>query len=235
MRSPMLVFHICGGIIGLLSGAVAMGFRKGSNRHAIAGNIFVASMLGMAGAGAFLAIMKRDPGNTLGGVFTIYLVATAWLTARRKAQAIGVFDWGGLLVVLAIATTEMTWGIQAALSPTGLRYDYPPGPFFFMGSVAMVALAGDIRMLLRGGVSGALRLGRHLWRMCFGLFIASASVFLARQHLFPDILRKTGVLALLSFLPLILMIFWLIRVRVTRASKRTGWAAGHAQASLSAH
>jgi hypothetical protein len=41
-------------------------------------------------------------------------------------------------------------------------------------------------------------------------------------------MRKTGMLFLLSFLPLILMIFWLVRVRFTKAYKnaRPGFEAG---------
>src|SRR5215831_5769239 len=104
MRSSILIFHICGGIMGLLSGAVAVAFRKGSPRHGIAGNVFVASMAGMAAAGVLLAIMKREPGNILGGTFTVYLVATAWLTAGRTTQT-GIFDWAALFVVLALAAT----------------------------------------------------------------------------------------------------------------------------------
>jgi hypothetical protein len=57
--------------------------------------------------------------------------------------------------------------------------------------------------------------------MCFAWFIASASIFLARQHVFPGFMRKTGVLYFLSFLPLGLMIFWLIRVRLGGAFNRT--------------
>ena len=52
--------------------------------------------------------------------------------------------------------------------------------------------------------------------MCFALFIASASIFLARQHLFPAIFRKTGALYLLSFLPLLIMLFWLVRLPFAR-------------------
>jgi len=89
-----------------------------------------------------------------------------------------------------------------------------------MGSVALLAATGDVRMLLRRRISGTQRVARHLWRMCFALFIASASIFLARQQLFPALLRKTGVLLLLSFLPLMLMIFWMIRVRLTNAHER---------------
>jgi len=122
-------------------------------------------------------------------------------------------------VVSTLSMVTITWGLEAASSPTGLKHDYPAGPYFFLGAVAVIATVGDLRMLLRKGISGTPRVARHLWRMCFALFIASASIFLARQHLFPDLLRKTGVLFLLSFLPLLLMIFWLVRVLFTKTFK----------------
>jgi len=220
MRSPLLFLHIVAGTLGVLSGFVAVFLLKGSRRHGIVGSVFVVAMLCLSSTGTILAIMKSQPGNIVGGTLTFYLVATAWLTARRRDVAPGIFDWGALLVAVGLAGFELTWGLQAALSPTGLKYDYPPGPFFFMGSVAALAAVGDIRMLVRGGVSGTHRIARHLWRMCFGLFVASASIFLARQHLFPVFMRKTGMLLLLSFLPLMLLIFWLVRVRFAKAYKR---------------
>jgi hypothetical protein len=69
--------------------------------------------------------------------------------------------------------------------------------------------------------------------MCFALFIAAASIFLARQHLFPAVLRKTGALSLMSFLPLVLMIFWLVRVRFTNAFKETSATGAHRAYPLS--
>lgn len=221
MRTPILALHIAGGTLGMLSGFAAMFLRKGSRRHSIVGDIFVVSMLIMSSAGLFLAVMKSQPGNILGGAFTFYLVATAWLTARRREAETNVFDWVGLFLVGTVSAFQITYGLEAALSPTGLKYDYPPGPYLFMGSVTLLATVGDIRMLLRGGVTGAARIARHLWRMCFAQFIAAASIFLARQRLFPIFLRRTGVLYVLSFLPLILLIAWLFRVRFAREYKRT--------------
>ena len=220
MRSPLLVLHIIAGTLGMLSGFVAVFLRKGSRRHGLAGNVFVIAMLSLSSTGVILAIMKSQPGNILGGAFTFYLVATAWVTARRSEGDAGIFDWGALLVVLAVAACQLTFGLEAALSPTGLKYDYPPWPYFFMGSVAALAVAGDVRMLVRGGISGRHRIARHLWRMCFALFIAAGSIFLARQHLFPAFMRKTGALIFLSVLPVLLMIFWLVRIRFANASRR---------------
>jgi hypothetical protein len=167
-----------------------------------------------------MALVKSQTSNVFGGVLTFYLVSTAWMTARRRDGETSVFDLLGLLLALAVGTAMVTYGVEAVNSPTGEKDGLPAGMYFFLGSVALLAAMGDIRMLVRGGVSGTQRLVRHLWRMCFGLFIAASSVFIARPHLFPALLRKTHVLLLLGILPLILMIFWLIRVRFATAYER---------------
>jgi len=222
MRSVLLPLHIIAGTLGMLSGFVAVFLRKGSRQHALAGKIFVIAMMALSVSGVYLALMKSQPGNVLGGTLTFYLVATAWLTARGSEQKTGIFDWSAFLVILAVGVIEVTCGLEAAASQTGLKYGYPPGPYLFMGSVALLAATGDIRMLVRGGISGTQRISRHLWRMCFALFVAAASIFLARQHLFPAFMRKSGALVFLSMLPLLLLIFWFVRVRLANVWERTG-------------
>jgi hypothetical protein len=90
---------------------------------------------------------------------------------------------------------------------------------FFLGVVLLLAAAGDMRMLARGGISGKPRITRHLWRMCFGLFFATLSFFLGQQQVFPAFLRGSIFLTVLAFLPLPVMIYWLIRVRFSKAFK----------------
>jgi uncharacterized membrane protein len=215
--SPILAFHICSGVLGLLAGAVAICARKGSHLHKRSGNVFVLSMLGLAGSGICLALAKSETGNMLGGALTFYLVATAWMTARRRDLQTGLLDWAAMLIVAGVAGFTLTYAIEATRSPSHMVHEYTAGPYLFLGSVAAVALAGDVRLLIEGGIAGTRRVARHLWRMCLALFIASASIFLARQQVFPTVLRRTGVLFVLSFLPLLLMAFWLVRVRLTRA------------------
>jgi uncharacterized membrane protein len=220
MRLPILVLHICAGLVGLLSGAAALSFRKGSHGHRVAGNIFFVSMLTLSTAAVYLAFMKHQMNNVFGGVLTFYLVATAWVTARRRDGETGIFDWGALLVALAVGAAIVTYGFKVANSPTGPKDGIPVGMYFFLGSVALLSAAGDLRMLVRGGVFGAHRIARHLWRMCFGLFIATGSFFIGQQQVFPAFLRKTNLLFVPAILPLILMVFWLFRVRFTNAYKR---------------
>jgi hypothetical protein len=233
MRSPILFLHIVAGTLGMLSGFVAVFLRKGSRRHGLTGRVFAISMLCLSASGTYLAVLKSQPGNILGGTLTFYLVATAWLTARRSDGEPGIFDWAALLVALAVGAFEITYGFEAAASQTGLKYGFPPGPYFSFGFVALLAATGDGRMLVRGGISGTPRIARHLWRMCFGLFVAAGSIFLARQHLFPAFMRKTGALVFLSVLPLLLMIFWLIRVRYANAWQRRRSLMGGPEPSLS--
>ena len=228
--SPILIGHIFAGTSGLLSGTAAMSFRKGSPRHALAGKIFVASMFTMAVLAVYLAIGRHEPNNIGGGIETFYLVGTGWLTAKRRDGETSGFDWVVLLIPLTLGAITWMNGIKIVSSGATSQDGVPVGMTFFMGSVMLLAAAGDIRMLVGGGVAGTKRIARHLWRMCFGLFIAAGSFFLGPsnrplrllstvgigQHLSPA-LFGTPLYLILSVLPLILLIFWLIRVRFANA------------------
>jgi hypothetical protein len=224
--SPMLLVHICAGTVGLFSGTAALSFRKGTPRHILAGRIFVATMLTMAVGAVYLAIVKHQPNNIGGGIITFYLIGTAWLTARRKEGETSSLDWAALLIPLTLGVLTWMSGIKVVRSGATSQDGVPVGITFFMGSICLLAAAGDVRMLLRGGVLGARRIARHLWRMCFGLFIASGSFFMGPnnrplrllrtvglgQHLSPA-LFSTNLYLVLTVAPLVLLIFWLVRVR----------------------
>src|SRR6266478_8742119 len=207
MRFPILVIHICGGVLGLLSGIAAVSFRKGSPRHRMAGNIFFISMLTNGSTAALL-------GNVFGGAITFYLVTTGWLTARRREGETTVFDWGAFLVCLAMGIVIMIDGLRVVTGAVAPKPGVPVGMTLFLGGLVLLAAAGDLRMLVRGGVFGRQRVARHLWRMCFGLFIATGS-FLGQKRVFP--LLGGPKILLLAALPLIVMIFLLIRVRFKNA------------------
>ena len=212
MRPPILIIHICAGVVGVLSGAAAMSFRKGSRPHRVGGNLFFVAMLVMGSSAAYL-------GNIVGGLFACYLVATAWLTARRREGETSIFDWAAFLFALALGVVLVTHGVRLATGTVAPKPGVPVGMIFFLGSVALLAAAGDLRMLVRGGVFGKQRIVRHLWRMCFSFFIATGSFFIGQPQVFPAFIRRTNLLFIPGILPLVLMIFWLIRVRFTKAYK----------------
>ena len=217
--SPLLPVHISAGIAGILSGTAAMALRKGSPPHALAGKVFVFSMLTMAASAVYLAILKHEINNVFGGILTFYLISTAWLTARRRDGETLILDWFALPIPLFTGIGGWINGFDALHGLTGSKYGVPAGMHFFMGSVMLLAAAGDLRMLVRRGLSGPQRLVRHLWRMCFGLFIATGAFFLGQPQVFPMAIRRTNLLFVPAVLPLVLLIFWVIRVRLGNAYK----------------
>src|ERR1700678_1139750 len=85
------VLHIGAGTLALVSGTVAAVARKGGRLHRTAGTIFFVSMLVMAAFAAYLAVaMPGQLVNLFIATFTIYLVATAWLTVLRKESIVGL-------------------------------------------------------------------------------------------------------------------------------------------------
>jgi hypothetical protein len=211
MRLPLLILHILGGSVGLLSGTVAVAVRKGSALHRSFGNVFTIAMLTLASSGLCLAIMKSQPGNVIASFITFYLITTAWLVGRRRETS--WLDWAALLVGLGGAAATISLGARTVLYPATAHKSAPAGMSFFFGAVLLIAAVGDIRMLARGGIYGRQRVTRHVWRMCFGLFIATGSFFLGQQQVFPAFLRGSVFLTVLALLPFPVMIYWLWRVR----------------------
>ena len=98
MQAPLLhaitllafVLHIGGGVVGLLSGVIAVSAQKGGQLHRTAGKVFVASMVVMAVFACYLAIVIPDQiVNVFISIFALYLILTAWLTVKRRNDAIG--------------------------------------------------------------------------------------------------------------------------------------------------
>jgi hypothetical protein len=227
--------HVGGGTIALFSGTVAAFSRKGGKLHRRAGDIFTVSMLVMAAFAVYLAVVI--PGqipNFFGGTFAGYLVATAWLTVRRKQGTTGVAEKFALAVVLCLL---LFFGILSFYLLTGLPLPFKSatpikGPvliamYVFTGVIAIAAIT-DVRVMVKGGVAGAERIARHLWRMCLGLLIATGSAFTnGLPRLLPGHVHVGLVFFLPQLVPLGLLIFWMIRVRLTgwfRRNAMTGVA-----------
>ena len=207
--------HISMGMVALLAGTGAMTFRKGSPLHRQSGNVFFVAMLIMAATGAYISVFIRPiASNVMGGLMAFYLTCTAWLTVWRKPGHIGRLEIAAMLLGLATAIAGITFGLQAANSPNGLKDKFPALGYFIFASVALLGTMLDVRMLVRGGFTGAARTTRHLCRMCLAMFMATGSFFLGQAKLFPAEVRHSPLLPILGFLPLVLLLYWVIRVRV---------------------
>jgi predicted membrane protein DUF2306 len=207
--------HITAGTLTLLSGAAAMTLRKGSPLHRKAGNVFFVSMLVLSSAGVVLSLIKApNMGNIMGGTMAFYMVATAWATVIRKPGEIGRFEIVAALGGLTIATGATTFGVMALNSANGRFYGYPPLMYFIFAGVAALATTLDLRMIVRGGLTGVSRTTRHLWRMSLAFFMATGSFFFGQPKFVPAILHETRLYIVAGLLPLALLLYWLVRVRV---------------------
>ena len=224
MTKLVLNLHVIAGTIALCAGIVALFSRKGGRTHRASGTVFFVSMLVMAVFADYLAIaIPEQIPNLFIGTFTIYLVVTAWLTVRRKEHSVGVPEKVALVVVLclclpfAVLSFQLATGSQPSFkSATPLEGPVRIALYSFTFIAAMAAI-GDARLVWTGGVTGARRIGRHLWRMCLGFTLAVGSAFTTGL---PRLLPKTvDVPIILLFIPqlssLVLLIFWMIRVRFT--------------------
>jgi hypothetical protein len=119
-----------------------------------------------------------------------------------------------MVVAFSVAAFELTVGLIALGMPRGMINGIPAGMIFFLCSIALLAAIGDWRMIRAGGIEGTRRLARHLWRMCFALFIASGSFFFGQTKFVPEPLRIRPLLSALGVAPLFVLIYWMWRVRL---------------------
>jgi hypothetical protein len=179
--------------------------------------VFVYAMLTMSATGAAIALLKSNGwGTAMGGFLAFYLVTTGLVASRRGVPGFQWTDLAALLMAVTLGVTYYTFGFQAVSSPSGKAYGYPSPLYFVFGTVTWLAAFGDARVLVRG-IQGSRRLARHVWRMCFAMFIATASFFLGQAKVIPEPLRIMPLLWIPVLLVLGMMLYWLVRLRLKKA------------------
>jgi len=208
----LLPIHVAAGGLALVLGAVALSVKKGGTIHRRSGLLFVCAMLVMGISAAIL-------GNVGGGVMTVYFVGTALTTVRPVSASTRTFNVAALMVVVGLALLTIVGGVKAFNSPGGFLNGVPFLMFFFLATIMLLAAAGDVRIMRFGVPRGGPRLARHLWRMCFAMFIAAGSFFSVRERvakIFPEPFTTAPMRALPILLLFGAMFYWLWRVRGRR-------------------
>jgi uncharacterized membrane protein len=228
LTSWAFVLHIAGGTVALFSGTIAIFAPKGAPLHRASGNVFFISMLTMAAFAAYLAVVR--PGQTVnlfGAVFASYLVVTAWMAVRRRNATTALAEKIALGIVLCLFVPFAALSFQLAFGLSPFFRSAVPfrGPvlvaMYAFTAVIGIAALGDAKVVLAGGIHGAPRIARHLWRMCLGLTLAAGSAFTnGLPRLLPGPMHVTPIFFLPQFVPLVLLVFWMVRVRLTGWSVR---------------
>src|SRR5262249_50810311 len=116
--------------------------------------------------------------------------------------------WGAAMAAVAVGLGGGMQGV-VLLAAGGAADRGAAMALLIFGAIPLLASEGDRRMIRVGGLQGAPRLRRHLWRMCTSLLIVTASIVLGRH--FPESLRILPV-RLIPFVVLGTMGFWLWRL-----------------------
>jgi len=206
----VLPFHILAGMLALVFGYVALYATKGAALHRRSGMFFVYAMVTLSLSGALMDALKTRTisVNVVAGLMTFYFVTTALLTVRRRAQESSWIDRAAVVFVLTVSVLAFIAGLEM------MRRGRPEAaPSFIFGIVGLLAASGDIRMMRARGIQGPRRIARHLWRMCFAMWVAAASFFWGPPRRVPEMIRIPALQAVAVLLPVGVMLYWLWRLR----------------------
>ena len=216
MSTPGLVpsilpVHILAGILALLFGYVALAATKGATVHRKSGLFFVASMVVLSLTGALVALLNASTISIVAGLLTFYFVTTSLLTVRRRSAETARLDTAAMLFAVAIAMLALPIGVLT------LREGRPEAiPMFIFGALGLLAAKGDRQMIRERGIRGNRRIARHLWRMCFAMWVAAASFFWGPPGRVPGIINIPALLPIPVLAPIAVMAIWLWRLRGSR-------------------
>lgn len=218
----LLPIHIAAGGLAIVLGAVALSVKKGGTIHRRSGLLFVYAMLVMGTSASILGLRKGGltDGNVMGGLLTLYFVGTALTTVRPVSRWTRVINLVALTVAGTLALFLIAEGVKMSklpgLAPDGVPFRTIGVTSVILASVPLLAAVGDVRIVRSGRPRGGPRLARHLWRMCFALFIAAGSFFSTRERV-AKILPEPFTTGPMRALPILLlfgaMFYWLWRVR----------------------
>lgn len=220
----LLAIHIAAGALAMIFGAVALIFKKGGAIHRRSGMLFVFAMLVMGMSASILELLKTaSSSNVVPALMSIYFVGTAVITVRRRSQWTSAINIASLTVALGLALVSIAGGMKAlntaGPSSGGVPFRTIGVMSFVLAAILLLAAAGDARLVRAGVLRGAARLHRHLWRMCFALFIAAGSFFSIRERVakvLPAPLTTGWMRALPILMLFAAMFYWMWRVRSRR-------------------
>jgi uncharacterized membrane protein len=221
----LLTIHIAAGALAMILGAVALWTAKGGTVHRRSGLLFVYAMLVMGATASILGFLKSPTdGNVFAGFMTAYFVGTALTTVRPVSPWTRRINAVALTIAVVLGFGSIVGGYQnvtsAGPSSGGVPLRTIGVMSFVLATVLILAAAGDVRVMRFGPLRGRQRLARHLWRMCFALFIAAGSFFSIRERV-ATILPEPFTSGPMRTLPFLLlfgaMFYWLWRLRRRRA------------------
>jgi uncharacterized membrane protein len=209
-----LAFHVGMGLAALAAGFVAIAARKGGKWHRKSGMVFVYTMIATGITAAGISLYEGKSAG--GGIVTVYFVFTAFTAVKPLPTGGRLVDIALMVLAFTLAVAGFAVAYTAFGRPGNQINGVPAGMTLFLSTINMLAAIGDFRMIRAGGIQGTRRIARHLWRMCFGLFIANGSFVgqLATMKFLPEPFRNVLTVVFLAATPLVVLLYWMWRVRI---------------------
>jgi uncharacterized membrane protein len=211
VTAALLPVHIIAAVLALASGYVSLFAAKGGPLHRKAGMLFVYAMVVMSLSAAYIAATTSVSTNVIAGLLTFYFVTTGMLTVRRAAAPRWIHVTG---VAVAVSVGLLAFRAGGEMMTLGRP---EAAPMFIFGVMALLGATGDVRMMRGGGTAGRRRIKRHLWRMCFAMWVAAASFFWGPPNRVPELIRYPLLFPIPVLAPIAVMFYWQWRMRGKRA------------------
>ena len=215
---PVLYTHIAAGMTAIVTGYLALFALKGGAFHKKSGLWFVYAMIAMGLLGAIVAMVEGKASSVNSGLTAAYFVVTAIMTVRPPTATTRRMTAIAMSVILVMSILGAAAAIQTLAAGKRSLNGVPVAVLSAFAIIDFLCARSDWRVL-REGIQGSRRIARHLWRMCFSLFIATGSFFIGQAHVIPKPIRMWSILLPLAFLPLVAMAYWIWKIRVRQQLK----------------
>lgn len=172
----LLILHITGGSVGLLSGLIVLLRIKGDRLHKLIGKVFSYAMLITGFSALALSLMRPNHFLFIIGVFTVYLVGTGhryiYVKMLGSQQRPALLDWMLSILMLIAGIIFIILGIRHLL---GLNYFGIV--FLVFGVIGLFFVKSDLSHFKGKTRFKNYWLIAHLQRMTGG-YIAAITAFL---------------------------------------------------------
>ncbi len=160
-----LALHILSGTGALLSGLLAMVFKKGGSTHRKSGKVFFFAMLSVCITAILISIMKDNRFLLSIGIFSFYQLFAGYRSVKNKTLKPAWYEWLFLLIG-TVNATQMIWSGNLVL--------------IIFGSLSGIQMIAELRLFLKTRKAEVAKnswLKRHIGMM-MGSYIATLTAFL---------------------------------------------------------
>lgn len=180
LHTFLLILHVAGGMVGLLSGLFNIANRKGGKVHKLIGKIYVTGMFTATLSGTVLAAFGVNHFLFLIGIFSFYLAFSGYRSLQhRLINGLIIYPLVDKLFAGITAVFGFLMLVAGILQPTGISSTAAPILMVF-GTICLVFSLGDLSLFI--GIR-KIKDQQHRWffnhigRM-MGSYISAVTAFL---------------------------------------------------------